>query len=206
MQERANKKGLQQEIAVLDGRKCSPNVLVSQGHLRRGQGCLSRARTRCRGRALQLHRHEAEAIEAGTRKLFTQLIQGINTLSRYAVSAVRIAFPLTSQHDRNIVHRDIKPENILMVDRDLHVKLADFGLAKIIGEESFTTTLCGTAKLRGTGDPGGHQAAEVHQGRRHMVTGCRYVHLSLWLPAVLRRALQQGFPLYPVTTDQERSV
>jgi serine/threonine-protein kinase CHEK2 len=26
----------------------------------------------------------------------------------------------------------------------MHVKLADFGLAKIIGEESFTTTLCGT--------------------------------------------------------------
>lgn len=31
-----------------------------------------------------------------------------------------------------------------MVDKDLSVKLADFGLAKIIGEESFTTTLCGT--------------------------------------------------------------
>jgi serine/threonine-protein kinase Chk2 len=30
------------------------------------------------------------------------------------------------------------------VDKNLHVKLADFGLAKIIGEESFTTTLCGT--------------------------------------------------------------
>lgn len=48
------------------------------------------------------------------------------------------------QHDRNIVHRDIKPENILVVDKEIHVKLADFGLAKIIGEESFTTTLCGT--------------------------------------------------------------
>lgn len=31
-----------------------------------------------------------------------------------------------------------------MVDKEIHVKLADFGLAKIIGEESFTTTLCGT--------------------------------------------------------------
>lgn len=48
------------------------------------------------------------------------------------------------QHERNIVHRDIKPENILLADKDLTVKLADFGLAKIIGEESFTTTLCGT--------------------------------------------------------------
>lgn len=31
-----------------------------------------------------------------------------------------------------------------MVDDDLHVKLADFGLAKIIGEDSFTETVCGT--------------------------------------------------------------
>lgn len=30
------------------------------------------------------------------------------------------------------------------MDEDLHAKIADFGLAKIIGEESFTTTLCGT--------------------------------------------------------------
>jgi len=39
------------------------------------------------------------------------------------------------------VHRDIKPENILVIDKELAVKIADFGLAKIIGEESFTTTL-----------------------------------------------------------------
>lgn len=50
----------------------------------------------------------------------------------------------TAQHERSIVHRDIKPENILLLDKNLSVKLADFGLAKIIGEESFTTTLCGT--------------------------------------------------------------
>jgi len=49
-----------------------------------------------------------------------------------------------AQHERNIVHRDIKPENILLIDKELNVKIADFGLAKIIGEESFTTTLCGT--------------------------------------------------------------
>jgi len=30
------------------------------------------------------------------------------------------------------------------MDKDLSIKLADFGLAKIIGEESFTATLCGT--------------------------------------------------------------
>ena len=47
----------------------------------------------------------------------------------------------TKKHERNIVHRDIKPENILLTDKELSIKLADFGLSKIIGEESFTTTL-----------------------------------------------------------------
>jgi serine/threonine-protein kinase Chk2 len=43
-----------------------------------------------------------------------------------------------------MVHRDIKPENILLMDENLTVKIGDFGLAKIVGEASFTTTLCGT--------------------------------------------------------------
>lgn len=45
------------------------------------------------------------------------------------------------QHERGVVHRDIKPENILVADKKLTVKLGDFGLGKIIGEDSFTTTL-----------------------------------------------------------------
>ncbi len=47
----------------------------------------------------------------------------------------QICAGLQFAHDRGIVHRDIKPENVL-VDRQGHVKLADFGLAKLAGGEA----------------------------------------------------------------------
>lgn len=47
----------------------------------------------------------------------------------------RICDALQYAHDQGIVHRDIKPENILL-DRQGRVKVADFGLAKLVGTQA----------------------------------------------------------------------
>lgn len=48
-------------------------------------------------------------------------------------------------HKRKITHRDIKPDNILIASFEpLRVKLSDFGLSKVVQEESFLKTFCGT--------------------------------------------------------------
>ena len=46
-------------------------------------------------------------------------------------------------HRHKIVHRDLKPENLLL-DNDLNVKIADFGLSNIMTDGNFLKTSCGS--------------------------------------------------------------
>lgn len=52
-------------------------------------------------------------------------------------------------HDKGVVHRDIKPENILIA-KDGSVKIADFGLSRILGNESQHEQLTATHQVMGT--------------------------------------------------------
>ncbi|KAK3763215.1 hypothetical protein RRG08_052550 [Elysia crispata] len=55
--------------------------------------------------------------------------------------ASEIIVALDYLHSKSIVYRDLKPENLLL-DRDGHLKITDFGFAKIVDDR--TWTLCGT--------------------------------------------------------------
>ena len=78
--------------------------------------------------------------EGGRHFIATEFIDGVTLRKRLVSSpidlsevldiAIQIAAALEEAHAAGIVHRDIKPENV-MIRRNGHVKVLDFGLAKL---------------------------------------------------------------------------
>jgi len=89
---------------------------------------------------------------------------------------------LSYLHDKGIVHRDLKPENILLKDKseDADIKVADFGLARMVKANDMMKTACGTP---------GYVAPEVLQNK-----GYSSGAVDIWSAGVILYILLCGFP------------
>jgi len=84
-------------------------------------------------------------------------------------------------HKQDIAHRDLKPENLLVksIQNDTEVKIADFGLSKIIDKEKLMQTACGTP---------GYVAPEVLNAEGYDK------EVDMWSIGVITYILLCGFP------------
>jgi tRNA A-37 threonylcarbamoyl transferase component Bud32 len=82
-----------------------------------------------------------------------QLLQTKRLTPKEALSIVPpVCEALQCAHDHGIVHRDIKPENLL-IDKAGTVKIADFGIAKMVTDPSDRTDLTDLKTSHGQGTP-----------------------------------------------------
>ncbi|AWP10507.1 putative calcium/calmodulin-dependent protein kinase type IV [Scophthalmus maximus] len=93
-------------------------------------------------------------------------------------------------HENGVVHRDLKPENLLYADLSLDapLKIADFGLSKIIDDQVTMKTVCGTP---------GYCAPEILRGNAYGP------EVDMWSVGVILYILLCGFePFFDPRGDQ----
>ena len=62
----------------------------------------------------------------------------------------QVCIGLTEAHGFGIIHRDLKPENVFLCGTGEAVKILDFGIAKVVGEQGASETLTQTGYICGT--------------------------------------------------------
>lgn len=85
-----------------------------------------------------------EFCEGGDVYNFVDVHGGGVTEDQARIITAQVLLGLKALHDQEIVFRDLKPENVLL-DSDGLVRLADFGLCKVLDASNMLTrTVCGT--------------------------------------------------------------
>lgn len=134
-----------------------------------------------------------EMVEAGNKLYFVmELVTGGELFDRIVekgsyseedakVLVRKIVSAIDYLHKQNIAHRDLKPENLLVksVEDDTEVKIADFGLSKIIDKDKMMQTACGTP---------GYVAPEVLNAEGYDK------EVDMWSVGVITYILLCGFP------------
>ncbi|WAS99134.1 serine/threonine protein kinase [Nannocystis punicea] len=86
--------------------------------------------------------------------------------SRVAGITMQICRALQAAHDKGIIHRDMKPENCFRIERSGNpdfIKVLDFGIAKLTGEDGSSGRLTSTGMIFGTPT---YMSPEQAQGER----------------------------------------
>merc|ERR1712059_177117 len=110
-------------------------------------------------------------------ELFTYLRRaGKFSPSSVLFYSAEIVSALDYLHSMGVIYRDLKPENLLL-DGEGHLKIIDFGLAKLVMDE--TWTVCGTPE---------YLAPEIIQGDGHTKA------VDWWALGVLIYEMLSGYP------------
>jgi serine/threonine protein kinase len=78
-------------------------------------------------------------------ELFDKIVEKGSYTEGEASKLVRnVISAIAYLHDNGVVHRDLKPENLLLRDKNdaTRVCIADFGLSKIVGNQTMMATAC----------------------------------------------------------------
>ena len=116
-------------------------------------------------------------------ELFDKIVsKGSFNEKEAATTMATLCGALKYLHAKDIVHRDLKPENILLSDKSEKavIKVADFGLARMVKNKDMMKTACGTP---------GYVAPEVLQNK-----GYSSGAVDLWSAGVILYILLCGFP------------